>query len=69
MNKISIFWFRRDLRLFDNKGALVKTLYEEHADKGILYHLTVNAADLPRGIYYCHLKTTSGAYTQKLIRY
>jgi hypothetical protein len=57
------------LRIFDQKGVAVSTLFEEPAEAGKLYHLTIAPQVLSEGIYFCHLKTSMGAFTQKLIRY
>ncbi|MFK7969372.1 MAG: T9SS type A sorting domain-containing protein [Bacteroidia bacterium] len=57
------------LRLYDEKGTLIRTLFEEKSEPGKLYHITIKEGWLSEGIYFCHLKTAHGSFTQKLIRY
>ena len=57
---------RIELRVFDITGRLVKTLTDEALSAGS-HAVMFEAQDLPSGIYLCHLKTTSGSTTQKLV--
>ena len=57
------------VRLFDAGGKTVSTLFEGTAEKGKLYHIDLDAEPLPPGMYFVHLKTSLGVYTQKLLRY
>lgn len=56
-----------ELRLFDYKGRMVKTLVNGDRAKGT-YTVTLEGHDLPTGNYYCQLITPVGQITRTMIK-
>ncbi len=53
--------------LFEVSGVKVKSLLDEKKLPGI-YEMEIDLSDLPKGIYFCILKTSDGIHTKKIIK-
>ena len=56
------------LEIIDNNGQLISTLVNEVQPAG-KYEIVYDGADLPKGIYFCVLKTNEGIQTKKMIKF
>ena len=55
------------VRVYNQMGALVATLFDDVAESGRDYSLALNAAQWPAGIYLCHFVSKGETRTQRLV--
>ena len=55
------------VRVYDQMGTLVATLFDSVAESGRDYSLALNASRWPVGIYLCHFVGLGQTRTQRLM--
>lgn len=53
--------------LFDVSGVQIKQLINEVNQPGS-YEIKIDLSDLPKGIYFCSLRTSTGIHTKKIVK-
>ena len=55
------------LQIYNQQGALVKTIYQGNINAGALRKFTFNANNLASGVYFCRLVADKKTLQQKIV--